>query len=136
MSTLERWKDNHAISTLGIHLIWCTKYRREVINDSVAITIRETIGLTCKDNRWAVREIEVMPDHVHCFMQLRPTDTPSVVVKTLKSVTAIAVFTRFPNLKGNKFWGSGLWSRGAYYGSVGTLSQETVSRYIQDQTKK
>ena len=77
-----------------------------------------------------------MPDHVHIFVQIHPTDTPVNVVKTLKSTTAIAVFCRFPELKKQKFWGSGLWSRGTYYGSVGQISQETVQRYIENQKSK
>ncbi|WP_284071430.1 transposase [Clostridiisalibacter paucivorans] len=43
------------------------------------------------------------------------------------------MFKGFPNLKKSKFWGSGLWSRGYYVGTTGTVSAETIQRYIQNQ---
>ena len=38
----------------------------------------------------------------------------------------VYIFTAFPKLKERKFWGSGLWSRGCCYGSVGAVTDETV----------
>jgi putative transposase len=77
-----------------------------------------------------------MPDHVHLFAQINPTDTPTDVVKILKALTAVSVFDLYPTLKGNKFWGSGLWSRGTYYGTTGNVSQETIVKYIENQKTK
>jgi len=51
-------------------------------------------------------------------------------------LAAVAVFTTHPKLKGQKFWGSGLWSRGTYYGSVGNVSAETVEKYISEQKSR
>lgn len=45
----------------------------------------------------------------------------------------IHIFTAFPKLKERKFWGSGLWSRGCYYGSVGAVTEENVKMYIENQ---
>ena len=45
----------------------------------------------------------------------------------------VYIFTAFPKLKERKFWGSGLWSRGCYYGSVGAVTEESVNRSIKDQ---
>ena len=64
---------------------------------------------------------------------------------TLSGVQNIATkferwyFTIYPKLIGNKFWGSGLWSDGTFFGSVGSVgsvSQETVRRYIDEQKTK
>lgn len=77
--------------------------------------------------------LEVMPDHVHCLLQLPPTEAPVNVAKTLKSLTAIAVFKTCKSLKLNKFWGSGLWSNSTYYGSIGETTSEIVKLYIETQ---
>jgi len=59
--------------------------------------------------------MEVMPDHVHLFGQAAHTTVPVEIAKTLTSISAVVVFTRFPTLKGQRFWGSGLWSERTYY---------------------
>lgn len=128
--------ENHNVSQIGLHLVWCTKYRNPVLVNEVEFLVRRAISQTCGDNGWRVCELEIMPDHVHLFIQINPTDTPTNVVKTLKSTSAIAVFYQTPLLKRQKFWGSGLWSRGTYYGSVGQISQDTVLKYIQSQKTK
>jgi len=48
----------------------------------------------------------------------------------------VHIFNKFPKLKGRKFWGSGLWSRGTYYASVGHISEESVRKYIESQKER
>jgi len=136
VSKLKLMSSDHSVHRIGLHLIWCTKFRHPVLTSGVDEIVKLTIGQTCILNGWKVREIEVMPDHVHLFLQILPSDSPSDVVRILKSTTAVAVFYSYPKLKKQKFWGSGLWSRGTYYGSVGEVSQETVIRYIENQKTK
>jgi len=133
---LELIKESHATHSIGIHFVWCTKYRHSVLVNGVDVTVKQTIGEACGAYDWKLNTVEVMPDHVHVFLQINHTDTPCDVAKTLKSLTAVAVFYAYPKLKGNKFWGSGLWSRGTYYGSVGSVSQEAVMHYISNQKSR
>jgi putative transposase len=65
--------------------------------------------------------LEIMPDHIHIFIQIGPNDRPSDVARTLKSISAVAIFTKFPELKGRKFWGSG------------NVNEETIRKYIENQ---
>lgn len=133
---MEIKRNNHSVHKLGYHLIWCTKYRHEVLTGAVEIHLKNIIAQTCAHYGWDLKEIEVMPDHVHLFIQADPATAPSQIAKTLKSISAVHIFTAFPKLKGRKFWGSGLWSPSTYYGSVGQVSEQTVRRYIQEQKKR
>jgi putative transposase len=74
-----------------------------------------------------------MPDHVHLFVSAPPTIAPVDIVRKLKSISANWIFQGFSTLKQSKFWGSGLWSRGYYIGTAGTVSAETIQKYIQNQ---
>ncbi len=88
--------------------------------------------------------MEVMPDHVHLFVQAAHTTVPVEIAKTLTSISAVAIFTRsavaiftrFSTLKGRRFWGSGLWSESIYDGSVGHISAATVRAYIESQKRQ
>lgn len=119
-----------------MHIIWCTKYRHPVLKNGVDILVKRIIGESCLAYNWQCHALEVMHDHVHLFIQIHHTDSPCNVAKTLKSLTAISVFTNYPKLKAQKFWGSGLWSKGTFYSSVGNISQETVTEYIKNQKTK
>ena len=77
-----------------------------------------------------------MPDHVHMFVTANPQTAPAEIAGTVKSISAVRIFTQFPALKGRKFWGSGLWSPSTYFGSVGHISEDTVRRYIQTQKER
>jgi hypothetical protein len=48
-----------------------------------------------------------MPDHCHLFVQADQMTAPGEIVKTLKSISAVYIFTKFPDLKKRKFWGRG-----------------------------
>lgn len=136
MSKLTLENGTHCVHKIGLHIVWCTKFRNPVLVNGVDFVVKRTIAQCCGLYDWKCREVEVMPDHVHLFIQLNPTDAPSDVVRTLKSTSAVAVFYAYPELKKQKFWGSGLWSKDTYYGSVGETSQETIERYIQNQKTK
>ena len=72
-----------------------------------------------------LKAIEVMPEHVHIFLEASPDEAPSSIARTLKSISAVHIFTAFPKLKERKFWGSGLWSRGCYTGVSGQSQRKT-----------
>ncbi len=125
--------NSNSVSSLQYHIIWCTKYRHPILTGAVEVETKAIIGQTCAEYGWIIKAIEVMPNHVHVFLEASPDDAPSVIARTLKSISAVRIFTVFSKLKERKFWGSGLWSRGCYYGSVGTITEETVKRYIENQ---
>ena len=130
---LKQINKNYSVSQLGVHFVWCTKYRHKVLINLAEEIVKQTIVEACMQYEYNLISLEVMPDHVHCLIQLPPTEAPVNVAKTLKSLTAIAVFSKCKDLKKNKFWGSGLWSNSTYYGSVGETTQEVLKNYIEAQ---
>lgn len=127
---------SHSKSKLGYHIVFCPKFRKPVLVEGVAVELKHIIGQTCLTYGWKLHSLEIMPDHVHMFIQLSPSDTLTNVVRTIKSTSAVYLFSLFPKLKGQKFWGSGLWSSGTYYATVGSVSEEAVKMYIENQKSR
>lgn len=126
-------RTQHSVYNLNYHLVFVTKYRNEVLRGTVEAYLKERIQELCLEYEFELLEMEIMPDHIHLFVSAPPKVAPMRIAQTLKSKLARGVFRRFPTLKKRRFWNAGLWSRGCYYGSAGTVTAETIQRYIQEQ---
>jgi len=133
---METFSKNHATYSLGYHIIFCPKFRYQVLKGAIEVELRRILVEVCKVYEWRVSSLEIMPDHVHIFVQAHPSTSPMEIAKTLKSISAVRLFSRFPELKKRRFWGTGLWSRGTYYASVGNLSAYAVQHYIDTQKER
>ncbi|NER45957.1 MAG: IS200/IS605 family transposase [Symploca sp. SIO1A3] len=127
---------SHAKHCLGYHIIWTPKYRHQVLEGAVEVELKRILGEVCKTYDWILHAIEVMPDHVHIFVQADHTTAPVEIAKTMKSISAVHIFSKFKDLKRRKFWGSGMWSDGTYYSSVGHISEDAVKKYIETQKQR
>lgn len=133
---MEPMKSNHAAHQIGYHIIFCTKGRNDILRGIVEVEVKRIIGETCATYGWKLPSIEIMPDHVHLFIQTDHKTTPYSVSQTIKSISAVYIFSRFPNLKKEKFWGSGLWSRSTFYTTVGKINKKVINDYINNQRRK
>ena len=127
---------NHCKFLLQYHIIWCQKFRFNVLKNGIDESLKSILFKISDRYGYEIKEIEVMPDHIHIFISTKPTVAPSDVVRTLKSISAIELFKQYPELK--KFYSrcGSLWSKGYFASSVGNVSEEAVRRYIQEQKSK
>jgi len=127
-------KYSSAMCEIKYHIIWCSKYRKEILKDEVGDYFKNIIGVICESKNWQIIEKEVMPDHIHIFISTPPYDAPTNIIKVLKGVSARQIYKRFPELKYELRKGH-IWSPSYYIGTAGNMSAETIKKYIQNQTK-
>lgn len=127
---------SHCKYLVQYHLVWCPKFRYNVLKGNVEEALKRTLAEICSRYEYEILELEVMPDHIHIFISVKPTIAPTDIVRTLKSITAIQLFKEFPALK--KFYSrcGSLWSKGYFVSTIGKISAETIQRYIQEQKTK
>jgi putative transposase len=123
------YKRNCVFQT-AYHVVWCSKYRKQILIGEVAQYTNDLINTICKENDWRVIAVEFQPDHVHLFVSLSPAIAVATVVKILKGTTARKLFLEFPQLK-TQLWGGHLWSPSYYVGTAGNVSAETIKHYIE-----
>jgi REP-associated tyrosine transposase len=119
-----------AVFSLKYHVVWCPKYRRSVLTGKIAERLAVMIGEIAGEIGASVQALEVMPDHVHLFIESDPRWAVAGIVSRIKGRTSRQLRHEFPELRSRL---PTLWSRSYYAGTVGHVSEQTVRRYIDGQ---
>jgi putative transposase len=118
---------------LGLHVVWCPKYRRPVPGGRVAARLRELTGQKAAEHGWEIIACEVMPGHVHLFVKHDPKAPASYVANQFKGFTSRVLREEFPHLRSRL---PALWPESYFAASVGAVPAETVQRYIGTQYER
>ena len=126
-------KNAGAVFSLKYHLVWCPKYRRPVLVDEVESRLRGLLEGKAAELEMTVHTLEIMPDHVHLFVESDPTRSVAEIVNRLKGFSSRHLRREFASLRSRL---PCLWSRSYYAGTVGALSESAIRRYIESQKGK
>lgn len=122
-----------SVYSLKYHLVWCPKYRRKVLVGDIADELKTLLYQKAQELEVAIEALEIMPDHVHLFIQSDPTEAPQHLANQFKGFTSRMLRQKFPELRSRL---PSLWSRSYYIGSIGHVSEESVKRYIELQKSR
>ena len=126
-------KNSGAVFSLKYHLVWCPKYRRPVLEGAIEKRLREVLEDVRAEHGWTIHALEVMPDHVHLFIESDPIYSVAEIVNRLKGASSRLLRSEFTALRSRL---PTLWSRSYYAGTVGAVSDAVVRRYIESQKGK
>ena len=126
-------KNAGAVFSLKYHLVWCPKYRRQVLVAPVDARLKEVLAAVSESHGWTLHTLEVMPDHVHLFVEADHTACAAEIVNRLKGASSRILRDEFPSLKSRL---PTLWSRSYFAGTVGSVSEAVIRRYIDSQKGK
>ena len=127
----DRYRKNAgAVFSLKYHIVWCPKFRRPVLVDAVADRLRELLAEKSAELGMKIHALEVLPEHVHLFVEADPTRCVAEILNRLKGYTSRTLREEFPSLRSRL---PTLWSRSYYAGSVGHVRAATIERYIASQ---
>ena len=74
-----------------------------------------------------------MPDHVHLLISAPPALSVAQIMQYLKGRSLKKLQEEFSCLK-KQFWGQHMWATGYFCRSVGTITNEIIEEYIENQT--
>jgi len=123
-------RTRHATYNINYHFVWCPKYRRSVLTGPVADRLVALIPEIVRELDGEIFELVVRTDHVHLFVSFPPTIAPYQIIHRIKGATSHALREEFPELKSRL---PSLWTRSYYVGTAGTVSSETIRKYIESQ---
>lgn len=122
-----------SVCSLKYHVVWCPKYRRSVLTGQPAERLNELLLEKCSELGFTVHALEVMPDHVHMFVETDPRWCPAEIAQRLKGFTSSVLRKEFPEIRSRL---PTLWSRSYFIASVGSVTDAAVRAYIEDQKGK
>lgn len=123
-------RNTAAVFSLKYHLVFCSKYRKAVLMGPVAQRLKVLLATKADDLHVTLHALEVMPDHVHAFVESDPGMAPAKLAAQFKGYTSRILRQEFRHLRSQL---PSLWSRSYYIGSVGHVSEATIRCYIDNQ---
>ena len=131
------FKSYHRVFKIKYRFVFVIKYRKDLfLNEKYVETFREICkGLECR----YTMKFETMgfdENHVHFLLQSVPKYSASQIFRLVKSITAIKLFKKHPDIK-KELWGGEFWSDGGYVGTVGEgINADIIRNYIKKQGRK
>lgn len=114
------------------HVVFCPKYRRRCLTGDIEKRLRELIYEIAEKNDIEIHSLEIMPDHVHMFIEFDPRIALHKAITVIKGSTSRTLREEFPSLVTRL---PSLWTRNYFSCSIGDISDEAIKDYISSQQK-
>ena len=115
---------------LYYHIVWCVKYRHKILLNDIKDDLIDIIKNICINNNYELVEINIDLDHVHLFIGLSPQDSISVVMKTLKGVSARLLNSKHKNELSKVLDDGHIWSPSYYIATTSDNIMDNIKKYI------
>jgi putative transposase len=118
----------HSIGQNWYHIVLVCKARYPVFKRKEVKEIAEkAFDFVCTKHGIDIFTKEVMPEHVHLFVACPPNYSVRKLSRILKGASSFYIRSEWPSLRKYPH----LWNRGIMYRSIGSVSAETIRRYIE-----
>ena len=134
MGSSERLRRNrNVVFSCKYHVIWCTKYRRPVLNEAIQerfklIAYKLGDELDCR-----IVSMEEVEDYVHLLVDVDPQFGMHKFVKRVKGRSSRLLRQEHKSLRTRL---PTLWTNSYFVASVGGAPRETMKQYIEEQRGK
>lgn len=119
------------VYNLQAHLVFVTKYRRNVLTHDMLTDMETIMRDVCQDFDATLMEFNGEDDHVHLLVSYPPKVALSTLINSLKGVSSRRLRTKY-DIKTHR---NHLWSPSYYAASSGGAPLETLKQYIQQQRR-
>ena len=124
--------NNNIVYSCKYHVVWCPKYRRKILINSVAEKLKELIYFIVNKYNAEIIELEIMPDHVHLLIEVDPQFGIHKLVKNIKGYTSKILRQEFKELR-TKI--PTLWTNSYFVATVGGAPLSIIKQYIENQKR-
>ena len=124
----------HCVFKIHCHLVFVTKYRRNVLEGYMFPTLEMLFGKVCEDFEAELVEFNGEDDHVHLLVNYPPKVSVAKLVNSLKGVSSRKLKLHHPEVT-NRYFKSALWSPSYFACTVGGAPISVLRQYIEQQNR-
>jgi len=129
----KRYKTSrHIVWACDYHIIWCTKYRKQVLTSIIQERLKELILDKQEDYNYQLTALEIMPEHVHLLAAIEPKYCVTEIVGKIKGYSSYILRKEFFGLKRIR----ALWTSSKFVASTGGVTLEALKEYVEGQKYK
>jgi putative transposase len=132
MVRMEYKSNRNVVFSCKYHVVWCPKYRRRVLVNSVDERLKAILREVAEETHSEIIEVEVMPDHVHVLVEVDPQFGIHSFIKQMKGRSSRLLRAEFPWLKSRL---PTLWTNSYFVSTVGGSPLTVVKQYIENQKR-
>ncbi len=129
-------KGVHAIFKIQFHIIFVTKYRKNVINKAILDKLQEVFSRVCEKRKCELLEFNGEENHVHLLVDAHPDNNISQMVSSLKSASSRIIRKEFEEYLKQFYWKKedpSFWTDAYCIISSGGAPLNIIREYIQSQ---
>lgn len=120
------------VYSLQYHVVWCVKYRRNVLTGEIEESLKHIITKIASDNSVGILEMKTDKDHIHMLIDCSPQQQIPSIIKALKGVSARLLLKEHPGIR-KSLWGGHLWNPSYFIATVSENTEEQIRNYIRTQ---
>ena len=92
---MEVVKGRGYVYSIQYHIVWCVKYRHDVLNGQVRIKLKELLTQISKDNGFQILEMNIEEDYIRMLINCKPQHYIPNIIKAMKGVSARLLMKEF-----------------------------------------
>jgi len=123
----------HAVFRIQFHIIFVTKYRKNVIDQAILSKLKEVFSRVCEKRKCILLEFNGEENHVHLLVDAHPDNNISQLISSLKSASSRIVRKEFQDYLKQFYWKKedpSFWTDAYCVISTGGAPLEIVKEYI------
>ena len=124
------------VYSIQYHVVWCVKYRHEILIGRLDEFLRCILQRIANDNGFQITELNTDKDHVHLLLDCKPQHYIPNIIKALKGASGRALMKEFGDELRSELWGGHIWNPSYYIATVSESTEEQVRAYIQSQKQR
>ena len=97
-------RHNRREYSLKVHIVLVTKYRKQLLKDSIADDVKQKILHIAKTRGYEIIAIETDKDHIHFLLSYDTADRVCDIVKIVKQETTYHLWQKYSSVLSKQYW--------------------------------